>query len=261
MTHRLASSVLALALSFASTTADAQYRLRFAGSASYSTTFAAGTENPISEGGTGWVLGSTDGLDWSNIQTTTGKAFGTQTAGSHGNCGGCTYNDSITLKRPPTGKVWPKNQDVRGRIFITSRTGWTGFHEQELWARGSIIAHRARGYEAIFSVVGGSTYYEIVRWEGPVGDTDGGCTSGCAFTSLNNVSCAGVDDGTYIRFTAIGNQLTQYTSSDGVTWSIACSGTATTTDSTYTAGMPGFGHWTNGNGAVNTYGISEWSAQ
>lgn len=264
--RRTAAFLVALAAVVVAVTADAQQRMRFAVAATYSTTFSVGTENPISEeslgqGNTGWINGGSVGGDWSNIRTTTGKAFGDQTAGAHGSCGGCTYNDGVALKRPVVGTVWPANQDVRARVFVTSRSGWSGNHEVELLSRGSITNHRAQFYEAIFSVVGGTTYYEIVRWEGPVGDPGVSCTSGCAFTSLNLVSCAGVEDGTYIRFTTVGTALTQYTSTDGTNWTIPCSGTAHTTDSTYTAGLPGLGHWTNGNGAVNTYGVSEWSAR
>ncbi len=43
------------------------------------------TENPISEGGK-WINGGVVGLDWTNVQTTPGFAFGTMpgTAGSPG---------------------------------------------------------------------------------------------------------------------------------------------------------------------------------
>lgn len=233
--------------------------------ATYSTTFTTGTENPIAEGGTGYINGLADGLLWSNVQTTTGKAFGTQTAASHGNCGGCSYNDSVALKAPPAGHSWPNDLTVTARIFITSRSGWTGFHEVELLLRGSIVGNRARFYEGLFSVIGGTTYYEIVRWEGVAGVNDTGCTLNCAFTSLNSVSCTGVDDLTYVRFVASGTTLTQQTSSDGNSWSTACSGTATYNTSSdtvkYASGWPGLGFWTNGSGAVNTYGFTQWSAQ
>jgi hypothetical protein len=40
---------------------------------SYSTTFPA-TENPISEGGI-WLNGATDGLDWTDMKTASGRAY------------------------------------------------------------------------------------------------------------------------------------------------------------------------------------------
>ena len=54
----------------------------------YSTNFA-GTENPISEGGR-WINGGVAGLDWANVRTTPGLAFGTQT-------GLIEYNDAAAL--------------------------------------------------------------------------------------------------------------------------------------------------------------------
>lgn len=233
--------------------------------ATYSTTFATGTENPISEGGTGWLNGAADGLLWSNVQTTTGHAFGTQTATTHGNCGGCTYNDSWALKNPPAGHSWPNDMFAKGRVFITSRTGWTGNHEIELQLHGAISGNRARFYEGEMSAIGGTTYYEIIRWEGPIGDPAVPCTLNCAFTPLVSVNCTGIEDGTYVKFVASGTVLSLQTSTDDVNYSIACGGTATYNTSgdsvKYPSGLPGMGFWTNGNGAVNTYGLSQWSAQ
>lgn len=233
--------------------------------ATYSTTFTTGTENPIAEGGTGWQGGASTALLWSDVQTTTNKAFNTQSAGSHGNCGGCTYNDGMALKNPPAGHSWANDLTLTARVFITSRAGWSGFHEVELVQRATFSGNRIRGYEANFSTIGGTTYYEIVRWEGPIGFPDGGCAAGCAFTSLNFVQCTGVDDGTYVRFITAGTVLTQQTSTDGNSWSTACSGTATYDTSgdsiKYASGLPGMGFWTNGAAAVNTYGFSQWAAQ
>jgi len=42
----------------------------------YATTFSR-AENPISEGGQ-WLNGQTDGIDWTDIRTTPGFAFGTE---------------------------------------------------------------------------------------------------------------------------------------------------------------------------------------
>lgn len=218
---------------------------------SCSTTFA-GTENPIVEDGL-WLNGAANGIDWSNVRTTSNKAFGTQTEAGHGNGFAGGYNDSVALRRP-LGRQWSPNQDVRGRIFITSRSGWTGNHEVELWTRGSMTANFTRGYEGLFSTVGGTTYFEIVRWNGPLALTnvDGG------FTSLNFVNDTGVEDGTYVRFTAFGNVLSLYTSIDGISWGAP---KLTATDSTWATGYPGHGYWTNGNGTLSTYGLSQWSAQ
>lgn len=233
--------------------------------ATYSTTFATGTENPISDGGTGWVNGGVTGLDWTDVQTTTNKAFGTQSVGNHGSCGGCTYNDSIALKNPLAGHSWANDVTITARVFITSRSGWTGNHEVELIQRASMVGHRLRLYEASLSVIGGTTYYAIVRWNGQVGVNDTGCASGCAYDILSIVNCTSVDDLTYIRFISSGTLLTIQTSTDDISYATACSGTAfwdTSGDTVkYAGGLPGMGWWTNGAGAVNTYGLSQWRAQ
>src|SRR2546427_751312 len=46
----------------------------------YTTNFSR-AENPISEGGR-WLNGRTDGLDWTDVRTTPGFAFGTEIGGS-----------------------------------------------------------------------------------------------------------------------------------------------------------------------------------
>ena len=43
---------------------------------SYTTNFPL-TENPISEGK--WINGNDTGLDWANVRSTVGRAFGTET--------------------------------------------------------------------------------------------------------------------------------------------------------------------------------------
>src|SRR5713226_6600461 len=46
----------------------------------YATNFSL-AENPISEGGK-WLNGQTDGLDWTDVRTTRGFAFGTEIGGN-----------------------------------------------------------------------------------------------------------------------------------------------------------------------------------
>src|SRR5436309_4657318 len=46
----------------------------------YTTNFSR-AENPISEGGR-WLNGQTDGLDWTDVRTTPGFAFGTEIGGN-----------------------------------------------------------------------------------------------------------------------------------------------------------------------------------
>src|SRR5207247_10420262 len=76
--------------------------------ATYTTNFPL-TENPISEGGH-WINGLTNGIDWSDVQTIPGKAFGTQTGI------GPNYADSTALL---TGS-WGPTQTVRAVVYISS---------------------------------------------------------------------------------------------------------------------------------------------
>lgn len=225
---------------------------------SYATSFDA-TENPIAQDGL-WLLGASNGLDWNDFRTQNGFAHGKQSLAAHGNNQPGGYNDSTALRRPRPGRIWSPDQDVRGRIRITSRTGWAGFRECQLLLRGTMRANWLTCYEAIFSVVGGTTYYQWVRFTGPLAltNSDGG------WVSLNNVSAAGVNDGTYCRATVVGTVLTMYTSSDGETWTSRNTYDTANDSQKFADGLPGMMHWLNdgsGSGGADTYGWSEWSAQ
>src|SRR5712675_1760958 len=124
----------------------------------YTTSFPQ-AQNPISEGGT-WVNGKTVGLDWANIATTPGLAFGTET-GSSG------YDDSTALL---TG-TWGPNQTASARVHIGTRAGGSTYKEVEIRLRSSISAHSCTGYEINFSLNSGAgAYTQIVRWNGPLGN-------------------------------------------------------------------------------------------
>src|ERR1700741_2973288 len=78
--------------------------------ADYSTNFDE-TENPISEGGK-WQSGAAIGLDWKDVRTSGGIAFGTQT-------GNDRYLDSTALL---TG-TWDPNQSVSGVVHTVNQSG------------------------------------------------------------------------------------------------------------------------------------------
>ena len=77
--------------------------------ATYTTNFPL-IENPISEGGH-WINGLTNGIDWADVATTPGRAFGTQTVISP------NYGDSTALL---TGS-WGPTQTVQGVVFVASQ--------------------------------------------------------------------------------------------------------------------------------------------
>src|SRR5262249_21110591 len=99
----------------------------------YATSFPL-NENPISESGL-WLNGKTDGLDWANIRTTPGLAFGTET-GSGG------YDDSTAVLKG----TWGPNQSAKATVHIGARAGGGTFKEVEIRLRSTISAHSCTGY-------------------------------------------------------------------------------------------------------------------
>ncbi len=178
----------------------------------YTTTFPL-TENPISEGGN-WMNGKVVGLDWSDVQTTPGFAFG---AGPMS--GG--YDDPTAVV---TG-AWGPNQTVQATVHSINQSS-SVYDENELRLRTTITPHSITGYEINNRCLKGQSgsYLAIVRWNGPFGD----------FTTLVAYSGAqyGVGDGDVVKATMIGNVITVYVNGTQM---------GTATDSTFTTGNPGIG--------------------
>jgi hypothetical protein len=198
---------------------------------SYTTNFPA-TENPISEGGR-WINGKTIGLDWKNVRTTPGRAFGTQTA-SDG------YDDSTALL---TG-TWGSNQTVQATVFmVNQQVGDNTISEVELRLRNSITANRNTGYEVNFRCRhNGSQYVEIMRWNGPLGD----------FTYVQRAGGPGLFNGDVVKATIVGNVLTAFINGNQVIQG---------TNSTYSSGSPGIGFYQRGNTALNAdFGFTNFTA-
>src|SRR6266446_8723499 len=120
----------------------------------YTTNFPL-TENPISEGGN-WINGGALGLDWANVRTTSGLAFGTESG-----FGG--YDDSTAVL---TG-TWNADQMAQAVVHSVNQNG-NVFEEVELRLRTTITDHSITGYEFNFRALSsGDTYVQIVRWNGP----------------------------------------------------------------------------------------------
>src|SRR6266852_9399628 len=79
----------------------------------YTTTFSR-AENPISEGGN-WLNGQGDGLDWTNVRTTPGFAFGTELGGNRPEPQ--RYDDSTALL---TG-TWGPNQTAQATVHRVNK--------------------------------------------------------------------------------------------------------------------------------------------
>jgi hypothetical protein len=205
--------------------------IQAAGTAS-STNFPL-TENPISEGGK-WITGKAFGLDWSDVATQPGLAFGTQT-GSGG------YNDSLAI----LNGNWSADQSGTATVHSVNQVGGNVFEEVEILLRFAIGAHSARGYEINFrSLNSTESYTQIVRWNGPLG----------SFTLLDarGGSSYGIRDGDTVKATIVGNTITSYI--NGVA-------KLSVTDSTFSTGSPGMGFYLQGASGVNgNYGFTSYTA-
>lgn len=196
--------------------------------ASYTTNFSL-TENPIFENGH-WINGATNGIDWHNVRTTPGKAFGTQIGD------GSVYADSTALL---TGS-WGPTQTVQGTVYISSPNS-TQFEEVELRLRSSLAAHSNTGYEINYSVKPNNPYCQVVRWNGSLGN----------FTLLDARS-VGVVNGDVVKATIVGNNITCYKNNVAI-FSVS--------DSTFAGGSPGLGFFLqNGSGPPSNYGLSNYTA-
>jgi hypothetical protein len=201
----------------------------------YTTRFPL-TENPISEGGQ-WVNGRQEGLDWADVCTRAGFAFGTESGTAQG---AARYDDSTALL---TG-VWRPDQMAQATVRIVNQDEEL-YEEVELRLRSALSAHKATGYEILFRCLKtDNAYAEIVRWNGPLGD----------FTYLTRARGVqyGVADGDVVKATIIGNVITAYI--NGVQMLQA-------TDDTYASGSPGIGFFLEGASGMNAdYGFTEFMA-
>src|SRR4029077_4110249 len=174
--------------------------------------------------------GLTNGIDWADVATTPGKAFGTQTGI------GPNFADSTALL---TGS-WGPTQTVQAVVYIASADSTT-IEEVELRLRSSLSAHSCTGYEVNFSVKPDDPYCQILRWNGPLGD----------FTLLDARS-VGVVNGDVVKATAVGSTITCYINNTAI---------FSVDDTTYPSGNPGIGFYLqDGLGPPFNYGFSSYTA-
>lgn len=200
----------------------------------YQTNFPA-TEDPISESGN-WINGGTTGLDWSDVRTNGGLAFGTITSSTP------NFGDSTAVL---TG-TWASNQKACAVVHTVNQTD--SLHEEvELHLRTTITPHSITGYEFDYRVTADGTQYAvIVRWNGPLGNF--------TFVVNQNPSGPGLHNGDQVCATAVGSTLTEYINGVQVMQG---------TDSTYTNGSPGIGmdvESSSGSSVDQNFGFSSFSA-
>lgn len=152
-------------------------------------------ETPISERRM-WLNGRADGVDWTDVVTENGVAFGApsrmtlaERRAEQGNLDDDAaapigdYDDPTAVL---TGD-WAPDQHARGIVFSRNPTD-EYFQEVQLRLRSTIEPHSCTGYEVLWRCLKtADAYAEIVRWNGPVG----------GFTSLARGTGAkfGVEDG------------------------------------------------------------------
>ena len=205
------------------------------GGRTYSTDFDL-TENPISEGGA-WLNGQADGIDWTDVKTSSGNATGTQNRSPDGVT---LYDDSVAVLKG----TWGPDQSVEAVVHAANRTGsgasgWGGnafydcIHEVELILRGNVSAHGIFLYEINFSSrIDGSAYTEIGKWTGARGTFNQG------FLSQLWGSQYQVNDGDVVRASIAGSTIRVYLNN-------ALIATATDTVEPITQGNPGVAFYTN----------------
>jgi hypothetical protein len=196
---------------------------------SYTTNFSL-TENPISEG-RNWINGGTTGLDWSDVQTTSGLAFGTE-SGSGG------YDDSTAV----VSGSWKPDQMAQATVHTVNQSS-SIFEEVELRLRTTITAHSLTGYEINFRCTSdGSQYVQIVRWNGPFG----------SFSYVNANAGPGLHNGDVVKATIIGSTITVYINGSKVVQG---------TDGTFTSGSPGIGFFLeHASGVSADFGFTNFTA-
>jgi len=200
----------------------------------YTTSFPL-TEGPISEGDK-WMNGKTDGLDWSDVKTTPGLAFGTQVPPT-----GPPYNDSVAILKGS----WNADQMATATVHTVNQQGGSTYEEVELWLRGSISPHFTTGYEInLRCLTGSGTYVQFGYWSGPLNQFGGlGATTG-----------PGLRDGDVISARIVGNTITIWINGIQVLQ-------GTDPQNRYKTGNPGMGFYYQGStGSDSDYGFSSFTA-
>jgi hypothetical protein len=183
----------------------------------YATSFAV-AEDPISEGGK-WLGGHAVGLDWSDVATLPGLAFGTESGTETGDR---SYDDSVAL----LSGSWGPDQTIEGTVYSINQND-RDLEEVELRLRSTLAAHASTGYEILFRCLKTSAgYASIVRWDGPLGRF--------RYLVQKHGPQFGVTDGDVVKATIVKNVITAYVNGTPL---------MRATDSTYSSGSPGIGFW------------------
>jgi hypothetical protein len=204
----------------------------------YTTNFPL-TENPISEGGK-WVNGRKHGLDWTDVRTTPGFAFGTEIGGDRPELQ--QYDDSTALL---TG-TWGPDQTAQATVQrVNKKDNDNIYQEVELRLRSALSPHNATGYEVMFRCSkSANAYCNIARWDGILG----------AWMMLKETkgSQYGVADGDVVKASITGQVITVYINGVQIVQA---------RDYLFTSGNPGMGFYLEkATGVNNECGFSSFTA-
>ncbi|HKV75111.1 MAG TPA: hypothetical protein VJN95_11370 [Gemmatimonadales bacterium] len=194
-------------------------------------------ESRISEGGN-WIGGFTPGVQWSDVQTIPGLAFGRQQIDR-----ARSYSDGTALLTGP----WGPDQQATATVYSAGPAPENYYEEVELRLRSTITPNSSTGYEIDWKISSSSAaYLVIVRWNGPWGN----------FTYLPGGGTGaqwGVKNGDVVTAKIVGNVISVYKNGVLVT---------TSTDNTYTSGSPGMGFNLEAPGAGHNqdYGFTTFAA-
>jgi hypothetical protein len=200
----------------------------------YSTNFPL-TENPISEGGK-WINGGTTGLDWSDVRTSPGLAFGATSTTTTP-----PFNDPTAV----LSGTWGPIQECEGVVVVPASPA--DYQELELRLRTTVAAHAILGYEAIFSVTA-NPYVQVVRW-------DGGTTID-KFVYIADATGPRLNTGDRVRANVDASHVFRAWVNQGTGWQLIATSTP---DATY-QGNPGMGAW-NHTALPFNFGFSSLSAR
>jgi len=246
--------------------------LIFMGSAlaqrTYTTNFS-NAETPLSESHS-WINGGTCAdtslcvaLDWHNVNTTSGLAFGTQSGVAPP-----PYPDSTALV---TGS-WGENQYVQVVVHWDGASGTNNdYDEVEIRLRSAMAPHRAKGYliNCRVGTPSSNSYMQMGRMNGVMGDFlapgtwgSGSQCSGskCGCQNGDVLTGAVTNDGNghpVITAYLNGKQIIQ-----GVDTATTCTSLTDYSSCAITSGgAPGFGFWHQNTYGQNTdFGISKFVA-
>jgi hypothetical protein len=225
---------------------------------SYRTDFSL-VENPISEGGM-WLNGRRDGIDWIDVVSAGGYAHGEvsrMTAAERrveqgnlepGDDPGAPTGDYDDPSAVLTGS-WGCDQHARAVAFCRDPTE-DYFQELQFRLRSQLAPHWCTGYEVFWRCLRGeSSYAEIVRWNGKIGD----------WISLKRLVGPryGVQDGDLLEASIFGNVITGFINGVEV---------ISVTDDAFSEGAPGIGFnfyvgTTNVDHGFSSFEVDTWDPQ